>query len=44
MVIPPAYYAATLNQDESQIEQYYVDICQESPVSNRAWSIGDIRL
>ncbi|KAI5273154.1 hypothetical protein E4T47_03694 [Aureobasidium subglaciale] len=33
MVIPPAYYAATLQQDSAQIEQYYVDICKESPVS-----------
>lgn len=36
MVIPPAYYAATLKQDWSQIEQYYVDICQGSPVSARS--------
>ncbi|KAI5245764.1 hypothetical protein E4T43_02893 [Aureobasidium subglaciale] len=33
MVIPPAYYAATLQQDSAQIEQYYVDICKESPVT-----------
>ncbi|THX96946.1 hypothetical protein D6D03_08543 [Aureobasidium pullulans] len=32
MVIPPAYYAATLQQDSSQIEQYYIDICRLSPI------------
>lgn len=32
MVILPAYYAASLNADESQITQYYVDICEGSPV------------
>lgn len=34
MVIPPAYYAATLKQDSSQIEQYYIDICKMSPVGH----------
>ncbi|KAL2031085.1 hypothetical protein VTO58DRAFT_106436 [Aureobasidium pullulans] len=32
MVIPPAYYAATLQQDSSQIEQYYIDMCRLSPI------------
>ncbi|KAI5207608.1 putative dihydrodipicolinate synthase [Aureobasidium subglaciale] len=32
MVIPPAYYAAILQQDSAQIEQYYVDICKGSPM------------
>ncbi|KAH0284912.1 putative dihydrodipicolinate synthase [Aureobasidium namibiae CBS 147.97] len=32
MVIPPAYYAATLQQDSSQIERYYIDICKSSPI------------
>ncbi|THX17462.1 putative dihydrodipicolinate synthase, partial [Aureobasidium pullulans] len=32
MVIPPAYYAAALQQDSSQIEQYYIDICRLSPI------------
>ncbi|TIA50974.1 putative dihydrodipicolinate synthase [Aureobasidium pullulans] len=32
MIIPPAYYAATLQQDSSQIEQYYIDICRLSPI------------
>lgn len=32
LVILPAYYAAGLNQDVEQVVQYYVDICQESPI------------
>jgi 4-hydroxy-2-oxoglutarate aldolase len=32
MVILPAYYAASLANDEQQIVQYYVDICKASPV------------
>lgn len=32
MVILPAYYAASLGADTDQIVQYYVDICQSSPV------------
>ncbi|PWY83885.1 putative dihydrodipicolinate synthase [Aspergillus sclerotioniger CBS 115572] len=32
MVILPAYYAASLNTDHSQIIQYYVDICDASPI------------
>ncbi|KAI4735796.1 hypothetical protein E4T50_13692 [Aureobasidium sp. EXF-12298] len=34
MVIPPAYYAATLQQNSSQIEQYYIDICKMSPANS----------
>jgi hypothetical protein len=32
MVILPAYYAASLNSDMDQVIQYYVDICEASPV------------
>ncbi|KAK4862271.1 hypothetical protein LT330_003409 [Penicillium expansum] len=32
MVILPAYYAASLNTDMDQIIQYYVDICEASPI------------
>ncbi|PQE03586.1 Aldolase-type TIM barrel protein [Rutstroemia sp. NJR-2017a BVV2] len=32
MVILPAYYAASLNADQDQVIQYYVDICEASPV------------
>ena len=32
MVILPAYYAASLNADQNQVIQYYVDICEASPV------------
>ncbi|KAF4633766.1 hypothetical protein G7Y89_g4354 [Cudoniella acicularis] len=32
MVILPAYYAASLSADEEQIIQYYVDICEGSPI------------
>ncbi|TIA33630.1 putative dihydrodipicolinate synthase [Aureobasidium pullulans] len=32
MIIPPAYYAATLQQDSSQIEQYYIDKSRLSPI------------
>jgi hypothetical protein len=32
LVILPAYYAASLNTDHEQIVQYYVDICNASPV------------
>ncbi|KAJ6155522.1 dihydrodipicolinate synthase [Penicillium chermesinum] len=28
----PAYYAASLNADSSQVIQYYVDICEGSPI------------
>ncbi|PQE06262.1 Aldolase-type TIM barrel protein [Rutstroemia sp. NJR-2017a BBW] len=31
MVILPAYYAASLNADQEQVIQYYVDICEASP-------------
>lgn len=33
MVILPAYYAASLGSDMTQIVQYYVDVCAASPVS-----------
>lgn len=33
MVILPSYYAASLNADQEQVVQYYVDICESSPVS-----------
>jgi 4-hydroxy-2-oxoglutarate aldolase len=33
MVILPSYYAASLNADQEQVIQYYVDICESSPVS-----------
>jgi 4-hydroxy-2-oxoglutarate aldolase len=33
MVIPPAYYAASLAADDQQIVQYYVNICEASPVN-----------
>lgn len=36
MVILPAYYAASLNSDNEQVIQYYVDICEASPVSSSA--------
>ncbi|EEA20038.1 hypothetical protein EYB25_007572 [Talaromyces marneffei] len=32
MVILPAYYAASLNTDSQQVVQYYVDICEGSPI------------
>ncbi|KAH6676313.1 putative dihydrodipicolinate synthase [Halenospora varia] len=32
MVILPAYYAASLNADQNQVIQYYVDICEGSPI------------
>lgn len=32
MVILPAYYAASLNTDSKQVIQYYIDICEGSPV------------
>jgi hypothetical protein len=32
MVILPAYYAASLDADQEQVIQYYVDICEASPV------------
>ncbi|KAJ5776297.1 uncharacterized protein N7511_001308 [Penicillium nucicola] len=32
MVILPAYYAASLNTDVDQVIQYYVDICEASPI------------
>ncbi|KAH8895326.1 putative dihydrodipicolinate synthase [Thozetella sp. PMI_491] len=32
LVILPAYYAASLNTDQDQIIQYYVDICNGSPI------------
>ncbi|KAH8698689.1 putative dihydrodipicolinate synthase [Talaromyces proteolyticus] len=32
MVILPAYYAASLNTDANQVVQYYVDICEASPI------------
>ncbi|KAL2824978.1 putative dihydrodipicolinate synthase [Aspergillus pseudoustus] len=32
MVILPAYYAASLNDDAEQVIQYYVDICEGSPI------------
>jgi L-threo-3-deoxy-hexylosonate aldolase len=34
MVILPAYYAASLNTDSQQVVQYYIDICEASPVSS----------
>jgi 4-hydroxy-2-oxoglutarate aldolase len=34
MVILPAYYAASLNTDSQQVVQYYIEICEASPVSN----------
>ena len=36
MVILPAYYAASLAADEDQIVQYFVDICEASPVCERS--------
>jgi L-threo-3-deoxy-hexylosonate aldolase len=36
MVILPAYYAASLNTDQEQVLQYFIDICQGSPVSYQA--------
>ncbi|OKL55848.1 hypothetical protein UA08_08908 [Talaromyces atroroseus] len=32
MVILPAYYAASLNTDSEQVVQYYIDICEGSPI------------
>ncbi|OJJ46427.1 hypothetical protein ASPZODRAFT_159359 [Penicilliopsis zonata CBS 506.65] len=32
MVILPAYYAASLNADPEQVIQYYIDICEQSPI------------
>ncbi|KAF2711200.1 aldolase [Pleomassaria siparia CBS 279.74] len=32
LVILPAYYAASLSTDQEQIVQYYVDICNASPI------------
>ncbi|PYI03539.1 putative dihydrodipicolinate synthase [Aspergillus sclerotiicarbonarius CBS 121057] len=32
MIILPAYYAASLNTDAEQIIQYYIDICEASPI------------
>ncbi|KZF19670.1 putative dihydrodipicolinate synthase [Xylona heveae TC161] len=32
MVILPAYYAASLNADQGQVIQYYIDICEGSPI------------
>ncbi|TVY81070.1 L-threo-3-deoxy-hexylosonate aldolase [Lachnellula suecica] len=32
LVILPAYYAAALNADQEQVIQYYVDICEGSPI------------
>ncbi|KAK9424994.1 putative Dihydrodipicolinate synthase [Seiridium unicorne] len=32
LVILPAYYAASLSTDHEQIVQYYVDICNASPI------------
>jgi len=32
MVILPAYYAASLNADQEQVIQYYIDICEASPI------------
>ncbi|KAJ6128841.1 hypothetical protein N7471_010058 [Penicillium samsonianum] len=32
MVILPAYYAASLNTDMDQVIQYYIDICEASPI------------
>ena len=32
LVILPAYYAASLNPDQDQVVQYYIDICENSPV------------
>jgi L-threo-3-deoxy-hexylosonate aldolase len=36
MVILPAYYAASLNTDQEQVLQYFIDICQGSLVSYQA--------
>ncbi|PCG89598.1 Aldolase-type TIM barrel [Penicillium occitanis (nom. inval.)] len=32
MVILPAYYAASLNTDSQQVVQYYIEICEASPI------------
>ncbi|KAJ5150905.1 dihydrodipicolinate synthase [Penicillium canariense] len=32
MVILPAYYAASLNTNQEQVIQYYIDICEASPI------------
>ncbi|KAL6245493.1 hypothetical protein RBB50_007492 [Rhinocladiella similis] len=32
LVILPAYYAASLNSDHKQIIQYFIDICEASPI------------
>lgn len=34
MVILPAYYARSLETDDNQLIQYYVDICEGSPASS----------
>jgi 4-hydroxy-2-oxoglutarate aldolase len=39
MVILPGYYATSLNADQEQVIQYYVDICEGSPVG-AALTIG----
>ena len=47
MVILPAYYAASLNADQEQVIQYYVDICDASPVRRgliRALSRGSLQI
>lgn len=42
MVILPAYYAAALNSDQEQVVQYFVDICEASPVSKMAVLIYEL--
>ncbi|KAK7178770.1 hypothetical protein DPSP01_013557 [Paraphaeosphaeria sporulosa] len=32
LVILPAYYAASLDADQEQVIQYYIDICESSPI------------
>ncbi|KAL5446223.1 hypothetical protein PMIN07_002329 [Paraphaeosphaeria minitans] len=32
LVILPAYYAASLNADQEQVIQYYMNICESSPI------------
>lgn len=32
LVILPAYYTASLNADQEQVIQYYIDICEASHV------------
>jgi hypothetical protein len=41
MVILPSYYAASLTADQEQVIQYYVDICESSPVST-SWSVSGV--